>query len=186
MRFGLFTSAPLLLLALNPRGLTASRVIVGGRELMFIAGFTAAFLLFCAANQYGRLQFNTGVRHVVPVTPFLFLLAAGTFVRFSRAAAIALGVGVTYWSWTLAMYRDVERGVGIPECVLRITLEGFRLPWHTTLERLGYLSPGSSPLPVMLIAGALLTALWWRHQPFSESRYPLQRGRDPLALGRHR
>jgi hypothetical protein len=100
------------------------------------------------------------VRHIVPVSAFLFLLAAGVLRRMPPVAAALVGVLTTYWSWCLAMYRDVEQGVGVVESVIHVTLEGFRLPWHTTLVRLGYLPETASVLPVLGVAAAVLWALW--------------------------
>ncbi|MEJ7712631.1 MAG: hypothetical protein WKF84_22990 [Pyrinomonadaceae bacterium] len=108
LRFGLFTSAPLLLLALYVRGWLRGPTdqLVGRYELGCIVGYTVAFFLFCAANQYGRMQFNTGVRHIVPVVPFLFLLTAQVLLRMPKALAITFGILATYWSWCLAMCQE--------------------------------------------------------------------------------
>jgi hypothetical protein len=160
MRFGLFTSAPLLLLALFPTGWLRRTRLVGDREFWFIVAFSVAFFLFCAANQYGRMQFNSGVRHVVPVIPFLFLLAAGVLVRVPAIWAVVIGILATYWSVSLAMYRDVEQGLGILDSLIFVTFEGFRLPWQMTLDRLGYFQGGTSPLPILLLTGVVLWAVW--------------------------
>lgn len=160
MRFGLFTSAPLLLLSLYVPGWFNSRTrIVGAREMCCIVIFSSAFFLFCAANQYARMQFNSGVRHIVPVVPFLFLLAAGVLRRLPLLFAVLIGIASTYWSWCLAMYRDVEQGVGVFESLIHITLEGFRLPWLVTLEKMGYLTTASAT-PLLLLSGAIVSAIW--------------------------
>jgi hypothetical protein len=160
LKYGLFTSAPLLLLAfVVPIWVRQSTRLLRERELAFILAFIVCFFLFCAANQYGRMQFNTGVRHIVPVVPFLFLLAANVLLHIPRNAAALIGVIATYWSWCLAMYRDVEQGWGVIESVKHITLEGFRLPWLTTLERMGFVTD-ASPLPLFLLAGAVIWVLW--------------------------
>jgi hypothetical protein len=160
LRFGLFTSSPLLLLALVP---TVWRRRDGGllprRELAFVLAFCALLLLFAAANQYGRMQFNSGVRHVVPAAPFLFLLAAGTLLRLPRAVATVFAAAALYWSWCLAMYRDVEQGLGVLEPVLQISRGGPQLPWLTTLARMGYLQ--QPPVVPILLAAALVVALLW-------------------------
>jgi hypothetical protein len=129
IRYGLFISAPILLLALNIPGWFRGQRILNRPELYFVLAFSLLFFLFCAANQYGRMQFNSGVRHVVPVTPFLFLLAAGVLMRMPALVSALIGLLATYWSWCLAMYRDVEHGLGVMESVIHVTLEGFRFPW---------------------------------------------------------
>jgi hypothetical protein len=124
-----------------------------------IVALSLAFFLFCSANQYTRMQFNTGVRHIVPVVPFLFLLASGVLLRVPRLMAVLIGIITTYWSWCLAMYRDVEQGLGVFESLIHISLEGFQLPWQITLEKMGYLS-GASAAPLLLMAGAVVCAIW--------------------------
>jgi hypothetical protein len=176
IRFGLFTSAPLLLLALYAPGWFDSRLrIVGRREMFCIISFTLAFFLFCAANQYTRMQFNTGVRHIVPVVPFLFLLAAGVLRRLPKLVAVLIGILTTYWSWCLAMYRDVEQGLGVFESLKHITLEGFSFPWMVTLEKMGYVSAASAA-PLLLLMSAIVCAIWTvRASGVSHQMQPLAR-----------
>ena len=166
-RFGLFTAAPLLLLALYiPGWLRENKRLVKNRETWCIVAFSVLFFLFCSANQFGRLQFNSGVRHIVPVVPFLFLLAAGVLLRLPTWLAIPVGILTTYWSWCQAMFRDVEQGSGVFESIKQITLHGFRLPWMTTLENMGYIVSGTSAVPLLLVCSALIFAMWrwWPRQ----------------------
>jgi hypothetical protein len=161
IRFGLFTSAPLLLLALYvPAWVHGRYRLVGRRETGCIMALSLLFFLFCAANQYGRMQFNSGVRHIVPVTPFLFLLAAGVLLRLPTMLAAIAAITTTYWVWCLAMYRDVEQGFGIFAALVHITLEGFRFPWLTTLERMGYFPKGTATFPLLGLLGVTLWVLW--------------------------
>ncbi len=161
IRFGLFTSAPLLLLALwVPGWLDRRKRLVGNLETWCIVAMTVLFFLFSAANQFGRLQFNSGVRYIVPVVPFLFLLVAGMLVRMPRIIAVLISILALYWSWCLAMYRDVELGLGVLEPVKHITLEGFRLPWMTTLGRMGFIPDGTSVIPLFVVIGAIIWTMW--------------------------
>ena len=160
LRFGLFTSAPLLLLALYPTGWFRNCRLLATPELIFVVTFSVLFFLFCAANQYGRMQFNSGVRHIVPVTPFLFLIVAGMLLRLPTGLAVAVGIIGTYWSWCLAMYRDVEQGRGVLESVIHITTEGARLPWLSTLRSMGYLADATPAFLLLLATTAVLCALW--------------------------
>lgn len=160
IRYGLFTSAPILLTVfLVPLWLTKSNRLLENRELILVLSLTALFFVFCAANQYGRMQFNTGVRHIVPVVPFIFLLAANVLLRLPVIVAAMIGVLGTYWSWCLAMYRDVEQGFGVFESIRHITLEGFRLPWLTTLERMGFVHLQSA-IPLLLLSGVVVWLIW--------------------------
>jgi hypothetical protein len=161
IRFGLFTSAPLLLLAFYFPGWSVNRGrLLGKRETICFVGFSLIFLLFCSANQYGRLQFNSGVRYIVPIVPFVFLLAAGVLLRMSRVLAVIVGTVSVYWSWCLAMYRDVEQGSGIFESIAHITLKGPRLPWLVTLDRMGYLPVGTAPVIPMTLFAVLAALIW--------------------------
>lgn len=166
LRYGLFTSAPLLLLALWIPAWRERARLVGVRELVTVIVLCAGMFLFCAANQYGRMQFNTGVRHIVPVVPFLFLLTAGALLHLPRLWAVLLAAAGTYVSWCLAMYRDVEQGRwGVPDAVLNITFGGPQLPWVTTLSRI----PDVLPLPagtvvssssLLILAAGCIAAIW--------------------------
>jgi hypothetical protein len=160
MRYGLFTSAPILLLVFAvPFWLRRSSRLMEYRETFFVVLFTVMFFIFCSANQYGRMQFNTGVRHILPVVPFLFILAANVLLRLPKLFAVPFAIVATYWSWCLAMYRDVEQGSGILEAVKHITLEGFQLPWLTTLERMGIVGH-ASVIPLFLLCSILFWLIW--------------------------
>ena len=50
----------------------------------------------------------------------------------------------------MAMYRDVELGLGIPESLINITFEGFRLPWMQTLQQMGLVGEITA-VPIFLI-----------------------------------
>ena len=161
MRYGLFMSTPLLLLALYaPAWFSRGKRLLADRETWFVLLFSLAFFLFCAANQYGRMQFNTGVRMVVPVTPFLFLLAAGVLQRMPYKLALVTGVVATYWSWCLAMYRDVEQGWGVFESLIHITTEGPRLPWLRTVELMGFIPRGPYTILLLAFAVGIIWVIW--------------------------
>lgn len=166
-RFGLFTSAPILLLALwLPAWRRRGGRLIGRMELVCAVAIVIGFWLFCSANQFGRMQFNSGVRHIVPVIPFMFLLAAGALIRMPRlAAAVIAGVSL-YWSWCLAMHREVEIGFGIFDAVARVTFGGLELPWLTTMKRMSgpfsnYVGPETSPATVLIAAGLVIFLMWW-------------------------
>ena len=163
LKFGLFSFAPLLVLALYIPGWFSRNIrIVPGREARFILLFTAGFFVFSAANQFGYVQFNSGIRHMVPVVPFLFLLVSGVLLRLPLVLAVVFGIVTTYWSWSLAMYREVGDGhpLGVIDAVGRVTLEGFRLPWLTTLELFGYVPAGLLTVPLLFLLGVALLLVW--------------------------
>jgi hypothetical protein len=168
LRFGLFISAPLLLLSLHVPSWWGHRGLLPSGETRLAVAFILSFLLFCSANHYGYMQFNTGVRHVVPITPFLFLLAASTLLRLPKAGAVVVGIAGLLWSWSLAMYREVELGWGVLEAPKHFLTQGIQLPWLNTLQRLGYLH-GPLPSVVVLSAGAVLLLFIWRIRSSQQS-----------------
>jgi len=144
---------------------------IGGKQLLFILIYGCGFFLFCAANQFGYVQFNTGVRHIVPVTPFLFLAVAMVIIQMPKMLAVLFSAISLYWSWCLAMYRDVEFGLGVLEPLIRITFEGFQLPWLSTLNRMGYFQNQPTVLPIFLICGAVIWVIWAINSPFKRVVY---------------
>jgi hypothetical protein len=129
LRFGLVPAAPLLLLALAAPLVLRS---VGAPELALTVSVFLGFWLLGSATQFARLQWETGVRYLVPVVPFVFLPTAAVVVclpRLVRGAVTALAV---LQSWALAMVRED------PITSVRTVLaDGPQLPWLKTLERTG-------------------------------------------------
>jgi hypothetical protein len=163
-RYGLFTSCPLVLLALAQPWADRPRLLPR-REAWTMLAMFAAFWIFCGGVNYGRLQFNTGVRYMTALLPFLFLLSAVVLRRLPpRVLALLVLVSVTL-SWCLAMHRDVERGLGVLDPVLHVFIGGFELPLLTTLSRIGggfseFVARGVSPIPIFLLVAALLAVVW--------------------------
>lgn len=165
-RYGLFTSGPILALAFAApfvdRG-TGRRLPV--RETAFALLLFAALWVFFSGTSYSRLQFNSGVRYMTPIIPFLFLPVAVVLVRMRRWSVYLVGAVSVTLSWCLAMYREVERPLGVLDPVARTLVGGLDLPVLDTLERLGgayggFASQGTSPIPLFLLAGALIWFLW--------------------------
>jgi hypothetical protein len=107
------------------------------------------------------------VRHVVPVSPFLFLVAAGVLVRMPGAVRLAVAIPTAYWSWCLAMYRDVEQGLGVLEAPIHISLGGLRLPWLETLQGMGYARSQAVALPLLAVFGVFVWFLWGVGRPMT-------------------
>lgn len=166
-RYGLFTSAPILLLSL------LSPFIDRGEsrwfpklETGFILLLAAGLWIFCSANNFSRLQFNSGVRYLTALLPFLFLLTA---VSLARLPVLLQWVAIFLayiQSWALAMYRDVENSLGVLDPLLKLFQNGLQLPALATLNRmqgvLGNWIPGEiSPIPILFLAGFFLVIIWW-------------------------
>jgi hypothetical protein len=170
--FGLFVFAPLLLLALGaPIVAWRRRSVVPTRELLVCAALSIAIILFFSTVQYVRLQWSTGIRYLMPIVPFMFVLAAVTLIRLPRWFAwpmVALAVIV---SWSIAMVRNQY---GMHNNIIRVFVEGVQLPWLSTLGRMArqyapWLEGRPSAVPAILLAAAVISAIWLVRRP-----------RDPL------
>ena len=165
-RFGLFAFCPLLLLAFAaPWVERGPGRWLPRRELWSCLAIFAAVWVFFSGSNYTRLQYNTGMRYMAPIVPFLFLPAALVLARWPRivqALVAALSVGLT---WSLALYREVERPLGVFDPVVRTLVDGPELPVLEALEKTGGAygglgAEGTSPIGLMLLAGALVWIVW--------------------------
>jgi len=165
-RYGLFVSSPLLLLAaVSPLVNRQARRLLPNLELSSMLAFFVAFWAIFSGVNYTRLQFNTGMRYMAPMLPFLFVPAAIVLMRLPRLAIYLISILSFAQSWCLAMYRDVERGFGLLEPILHVFSGGFQLPALTTLSRTGnqygeYFANGASPLPLFVFAAVVICAIW--------------------------
>ena len=162
-RYGLFVACPLFLLALAAPFLRRNRL--PHAPLGLLLGIPAAMWLFYSGVDYTRLQFNTGIRYLAPVFPFLFVPAAVVLARLPRWAVYFAAVVSLAISWPLAMHRDVERGLGILDPIVHVFIGGFKLPLLTVLSRMHGVLPehvasGVSPLPLFVLTAALLYGIW--------------------------
>ena len=124
-------------------------------------------LLFFGGVHYTRLQYNTGIRYMTAVFPFLFVPAALVLSKLPKAALYFLSVLAVAEAWCLAMHRDVERGFGLLDPILQVFIGGFRLPLLTVVSRLGgqfgeYTATGVSPLPIFILVSAVIYGIWRR------------------------
>ena len=163
-RFGLFVSCPLLLAAAVAP--IVRQTLLTKRQLSLLLLLFVLFWTFFSTVNYTRLQYNTGVRYMAPMIPVLFLPAAVALSRLSHPALWFISVAAVGQAWCMAMYRDVERGLGVLDPVLHVLLGGFQLPAFTTLNRmnLGWeaLAGGVSPLPLFGLTSALVYGIWRR------------------------
>lgn len=165
-RFGLFVTCPILLLGVwfALRGPDGGRRLPRFEALFLLAAFVALWVFFSGSN-YTRLQFNTGIRYLAPILPFLFVPTAAALARLRPLAAYAAALVSVVLAWCLAMVRDVESGLGMLNPLFRVFTEGFQLPALTTLSRLSTgggepLVTGVSPLPLFALAAAVLWLIW--------------------------
>lgn len=163
--FGLLVTAPILALAAaSPllgarRGLDLPRLEKWACLLLFIT-----LLVFFAGNNYTRLQWNTGVRYMTPILPFLFLPAAVVLWRLPRAVFWPMVLASVTINWCMAMDREVWRSIGVLAPIVHVFSRGFELPALTTLGRMEmfrqWVPEQVSPLPIFALTAAILWAIW--------------------------
>jgi hypothetical protein len=167
-RYGLFTTCPLFLLALlslwRVRSITRS---IPPPEFAVLMLLPLGLLLFCGGISYTRLQFNNGMRYLAPTLPFLFVPVAMVLLRMlPRRVTYVIGIIAVAQAWSMAMSRDVERGLGVLDPLLHVFIGGFQIPLLTVLSRMSgnqygdYASAGVSPLPIFAVVAALIFVVW--------------------------
>jgi hypothetical protein len=158
-RFGLFVFCPLLLLALAAPLATRARFRVATREAALFAAFVGAFLMFCAANRYSVLQWNTGFRYLVPVVPPLFVLALQAIQTLPLWGRKAVAAGSILWAWVIAAFHAA------PVAAWRALVDtGPDLPSMRWMSWLGLLETPRLASLVILAASAWLVARFWRKE----------------------
>jgi len=160
LRYGLFAFCPLLLAALAAPFIRKSGTWAPSRtELTWIGLSCLALWLFSSANQFANLQWNTGIRYMVPAVPLLFLAAVGALQAFPRIVRWSL-VGVSL-AITLAvtMTREV-----VPAAVRLVLTDGPTLPVLIVLRKMasGYNLPvtGAAFWLVTVVVSATLFLIW--------------------------
>jgi hypothetical protein len=159
--YGMYTYGPLLLVGLIPAyWYSRGDLILPRPERVFAAAFFLAFVLFCAANQYSRIQFNSGFRYLIPLVPTIFLAASDHLARMPKRWLIALAVPVLLNSWVISMVREP-----VPESWRRVISEGIQYPWLTVLrmtapEGTPVLMSPFLPIAIAGFAGIVILAIW--------------------------
>ncbi len=165
-RFGLFTTCPLMLLAVMALwGKRGARRFIPARELAVLLAVPVGLWLFCGGISYVKLQFNNGLRYLAPLLPYMFVLVATALVRIPRRLAYLFAIAAVAQAWSMAMYRDVERGLGVLDPVVHVFIGGFQLPVLSVLSRMGgqygdYTAQGVSPLPILGLVAVVVAAIW--------------------------
>jgi hypothetical protein len=174
-RFGLFAFGPILLAALaHPFIVGRETARVKRPELWLGFGLFAALLLFTSANQFARLQWNTGFRMLAALIPPLFIVCADVLTRLPHRFLVPLGVVAIFHSWCIAMIR-----ADAWESLTAVLSSGPKLPWLTSIWRAGgtYLpfeaSASLLALPFLVLSALGVVATWTRadapHSPAAHS-----------------
>jgi hypothetical protein len=175
--YGMLIYAPVLALGFLPARYPPTALVFPRRERRWSALCVLAFLLFCAANWYSLMQFNTGFRYLLPVVPFVFLAASDHLARLPRGWLAAVAVASIAHQGVLSMAREVNdteknlrdqaEALGVSELELegywqallqetpvpvayrRLFEEGPQLPWLTVLRQTS-LGQGSLANPLVV------------------------------------
>ncbi len=164
--FGMYTWGPILMLALVPvaatlPGLRARPSLIFPRtERRWLAVTWIVFLLFASANQYSRLQFNSGFRYLIPLVPFLMLALADHWVRLPRGWRLAIGGASILHAWVLTVFREPV----LPSWRMFL-LEGPQLPWYRVLGLTSspdnpWLGTWLVPTVLMALTAAAAAGIW--------------------------
>lgn len=159
--YGLFVFCPLLALALAAPWRASKRAMVRRDELWLLLAASVALYLFCSAIAFARLQWNTGVRYLVPAVPLLFLATLPVLRGANKRLAWVLVTSSVVIGWVVSMTRE-----SVPAAFARLATHGLELPWMTVLSKTAdaYLPQlPRSGVPTALY-GLLALALWltWR------------------------
>jgi len=159
--YGMYTFGPLLLLGLVPaRWYPESQWILPRMERRFVFWTFLAMLTFSAANQYSRMQFNSGFRYLIPVVPLVFLAATDHLARMPARWLGVLTAVVGVHTWVVTVFRESV----IVSWQLFLT-EGVTLPWLSVLRRtvlsdVPALSSPLVPLAIVGLLGGFIAAIW--------------------------
>jgi hypothetical protein len=158
-RYGLLAFCPMLIAALFAPFVRRENGPTGS-ELALILGGSLALYLFSSANQFALLQFNTGVRYLVPLVPLLFIALVPVLLRLSPLWRFVLIVPTMAISWSVSMARE-----SVPVSLSHVFLGGFELPWLTVLRKTAgayapFLEQGASPIPLFCLLGVTLWFIW--------------------------
>lgn len=179
--YGLLAFCPLLVLALVAllrwtRGDPQTRLEVG-----VAMAATMALWVFNSANQFAYLQWNTGVRYMVPAVPLLFTILVPELLRI-RPAPRAAWIGLTLLiSFAVSMTREE-----VTTAVRMLLTDGPTLPMLIVLNKTAaayapFLGDGIQPwgiIAVSIVAGAVVI-VWW-----ARGTHALQR-KAPAPLPGH-
>jgi hypothetical protein len=154
-RFGLFAVCPLLALGLAAPLVPRAGFRIPKREMWLFLIYFFVFTVFCAANQYSRLQWTTGIRYLVPTIPGLLVLSAQvlyTLPPILRRLVLAVSVvlawipAVTHRPLTAAFLNPGE----------------FQLSWARRMNEYGVLQHPAAATAVSLALMASIIFVFWR------------------------
>lgn len=161
VRYGLLAFCPMLALGLLAPFSRAS--VIPRSAVMAALLAVLAFWFFNSANQFANLQWNTGVRYMVPAVPLLFFLAIPLLRALPRVARWVVLVPTLVVSWSVSMLREDV----ITSVRLALT-DGPTLPMLIVLRKTAsayapWLGGSAQPLGLLAVAALVVVViLGWR------------------------
>lgn len=143
LRYGIFAFCPLLLAGLATPWIRPAADTPRPSHLRWAYACFAALYLFSCANQFANLQWNTGVRYMVPAVPLLFLAAVPVLRRMPALArwgliglslVVSLAVSMTREDIPTALTLVLHTGPTLPVLIVADKMaSGYSLqfPWWT-------------------------------------------------------
>jgi hypothetical protein len=159
--FGLFVWGPIFALAFVPAWRYPSgSLILPLRERRFVFIVTIVLMLFCATNQYARLQWNSGFRYLMPLVPFLFLALSDHWVRMPAWLRVPIATVTVVQCWVLTAFREQT-----PRAWREFFAEGPQLPWYRVLGMTSnpdnpWLGTWWIPTLLLIVTLAIVAAIW--------------------------
>lgn len=126
-RYGLFAFCPMLILALAALTRPAWR---RGPSVGVALAASLALWVFSSANHFAFLQWNTGVRYLVPVVPLLFLAMVPVLLAMRPWARAAVVIPTVAISFAVSMTRE-----DVPTALRVVAAEGPVLPLVIVLNK---------------------------------------------------
>jgi hypothetical protein len=164
LRYGLFAFCPLLLLALATPLVRRAAATPTRDAFAWIWISTLALLVFSSANQFANLQWNTGVRYMVPAAPLLYLAAVPVLEAIPRLARWSV-VGLS----GVIMAAVTMTREDVPTALRLVFSQGPDLPVLIVLRKMasGYERLQLPGATFWIIAAVVATVLWllWRGVP---------------------
>lgn len=160
-RYGLFAFCPLLIAGLAAPFVRRDAVDVDRGTAWWMLATSAALYVFSSANQFASLQWNTGVRYLVPAVPLLFLAARPVLRALPRALRYVLIGASVVVSLAVSMTRE-----SVTDALSMVLGGGPTLPVFVVLEKMASAYPslqfGVLGPAVALGGAAGLLYLMWR------------------------
>jgi hypothetical protein len=155
-RFGLFAYCPALMLGLAAPFVHRVAHRIPRRETWILLTYFGLFVLFCAANQYSRLQPLTGFRYLVPVVPGLALLTMQVVQSIPRVIGWTIAAASLVQSFIMAAAHENSFRASVDTLLTR----RFALTWMARFNDAGVQIGRAVPGITFALLGLALALVW--------------------------